>query len=98
MPKPKASTKLSPEEFERLGHMLVDIYETGYISHARFYKQTFIKGVLAGLGGVIGATVVVTLILWVLTFFHQVPLVDRLTNNINQTVNQSPNTVTKPTQ
>lgn len=96
MSKPKA--KLSPKEYENIGRMLVDVYETGYISKGRFYKQSFVKGVLVGFGGVIGATVVVTLILWVLTFFNQVPFIDQLSQNIHHTLQQNPNSVVKPAQ
>jgi hypothetical protein len=96
MSKPKA--KLSSQEYEKIGRMLVDVYETGYITNKRFYKQSFIKGVLVGLGGVIGATVVVTLILWVLTFFNRVPLIDQISQNIHNTLQQNPNSVVKPAQ
>lgn len=96
MSKPKA--KLSPKEYEDIGRMMVDIYETGYITNKRFYKQSFMKGVLVGLGGVIGATVVVTLILWVLTLFNSVPFVDQLSQNIHHSLQQNQNSVVKPAQ
>jgi hypothetical protein len=87
MPKPK--TKLTTEQqYEQLGKMLVNIYETGYLDKRQSYKNSFIKGVLAGLGGVIGATLVVGLLLWVLTLFSDVPLLGRITHNVNQTIQQ----------
>jgi uncharacterized protein (DUF697 family) len=96
MSKPKA--KLSPKDYEDIGRLLVDVYETGYVTNKRFYKQSFIKGVLVGLGGVIGATVVVTIILWVLTLFNSVPFVDQLSQNIHHTLQQNQNSVVKPAQ
>lgn len=66
--------------------MLVNIYESGYIDHNKAYKMSFVKGVIGGLGGVIGATIVVALLIWILTIFSSVPLVGRLLNNIEQTV------------
>lgn len=72
--------------YEELGRMLENIYESGYIDHAKAYKMSFLKGVAAGFGGVIGATVVVALLLWVLSLLHYVPLVNNITDNFRNTV------------
>ena len=68
MPKPKKPSQKKRDE--QLGKMLVNIYESGYLDRNTAYKQTFFKGVLAGFGGVVGATIVVALLLWFLTFFN----------------------------
>lgn len=72
--------------YEDLGHMLENIYESGYIDRNQSYKMSFIKGMLSGLGGVIGATIVVGLLLWILSLFSSVPLAKRLVKNIQNTV------------
>lgn len=66
--------------------MLVNIYESGYLNRNQTYKMSFIKGVMGGLGGVIGATIVLALLLWALSLFQDVPLVGRFVKNIKQTV------------
>lgn len=71
--------------------MLTNIYESGYIDRNQAYKMSFIKGLLAGFGGVIGATIVVALLLWVLTFFDNIPLVGRFTERTRTTIEQSQN-------
>lgn len=86
---PKTSPDLTKNDYEDLGRMLATLYETGYVDRSRFYKMTFIKGVLQGFGGVIGATILVALLLWVLTFFDNVPLIDDFIYRIERTVNQS---------
>jgi hypothetical protein len=87
MPKPKAKLT-TQQQYEQLGRMLVNIYETGYLDKKQSYKNSFIKGILAGLGGVIGATLVVGVLLWALTFFSDVPFIGRISNNIHQTIQQ----------
>ena len=67
--------------------MLENIYLSGYIDHNQTYKMSFIKGVAAGFGGVIGATVVVALVIWILSLVSDLPViqhfnVDRLKETI----------------
>ncbi|MDQ5972188.1 MAG: hypothetical protein QG553_347 [Patescibacteria group bacterium] len=73
----------------QLGRMLVNIYETGYMDRNTMYKMSFLKGMAAGFGGVIGATIVVALLLWILTLFSQVPLIGHFTEKVTQTVEQA---------
>jgi hypothetical protein len=72
--------------YEQLGRMLESIYESGYIDRNKTYKMSFFKGVAAGFGGVIGATIIVAILLWTLNLFDQVPLLGPLTDKIQNTV------------
>lgn len=64
--------------YEDLGKMLTNIYESGYLDYNQAYKMAFLKGMVTGLGGVIGATVVVALLIWVLSLFDSLPLVGNI--------------------
>jgi hypothetical protein len=71
---------------EQLGQMLQNIYESGYINRNTMYKMSFLKGVISGVGGVVGATIVIGLLLWVLSLFDQTPVVGPLFDNIQETI------------
>lgn len=75
------------KDLAQLGQMLTNIYESGYVDRNKAYKTSFLKGLVSGVGGVVGATIVVALLLWFLSLFSSVPLVNRFTNNIQHTVN-----------
>lgn len=66
--------------------MLTNIYETGYINRNQAYKMSFLKGIVAGFGGVIGATIVVGLMLWMLSLLDTTPLVGPVFHNLKDTV------------
>jgi len=82
----KQSKKLNSADYERLGRAIEAIYETNYVNRLRMYKMSFVKGVVAGFGGVVGATIVVAILLWVLNLFDQVPLLGPLSDKIHDTV------------
>lgn len=68
--------------------MVANIYESGYLDKGQMLKTSFLKGVITGFGGVIGATIVVALVLWALSLFGRVwfigPVVDDVRNTVKQ--------------
>ena len=85
----KNSKTKTPKDYENLGRIVASIYETGYLDRRQTYKMSFIKGALSGFGGVLGATVLIAFLLWILSFFSSVPLIGHFTSQIDHTVNQS---------
>ncbi len=61
-----------------LGKKLQSFYDMGYVSPKEALTFSFLKGLVGGIGAFIGGTLVITLILWVLTLFGQVPFVGQL--------------------
>lgn len=79
-------TTLTTEEYEKLGRAIESIFETNYANRKRLYTMSFFKGVAAGFGGVIGATIVVTLLLWALGLLSDVPVINLITEPVKNTV------------
>ncbi len=71
--------KKSQKEYERLGkrvhQIMVDEYLYTKPNLRRFFVLNFVRGLIAGLGGVIGATLVLAILLWLLGLFGKVPLI-----------------------
>ncbi len=76
----------SNKDYEQLGRMLANIYESGYVDRNEAYKNSFLKGLIGGLAGVLGATILIALLLWILSFFHDVPLVGPFVEQVKHTV------------
>ncbi len=69
------------------------LFATDYIDKKKLYINNFIRGMLFSAGGVIGATLVIGIILWILSLFGSVPLIGPLFENTRETIQQSqPNT------
>jgi uncharacterized protein (DUF697 family) len=73
------------KQYEQLGKMVTEIYETGYLDRGRMLKTSFLKGVMTGFGGVVGATLVVAVVLWLLDTFDIVPFA----NDIKELIENS---------
>ena len=84
---PKNKTE---KEYAELGKAVSAIFESGALNRKQLYKTSFVRGVISGVGGVIGATVVIAILLWLLSLFTHVPLIGRFADRIQDTVNTSP--------
>jgi hypothetical protein len=78
--------KKKKKDFETIGKMVVAIGESGNIDKKRLYRTAFIKGVFSGLGGVVGATMVVSFLVWLFTLFGDVPLLGRIVDLVNNSL------------
>lgn len=86
--KKSKSKEKTKEDYSNLGKMLQNIYDSGYLDQNTTYKMSFLKGVAAGFGGVIGATIVVALLIWILSLFDSIPLVGPIVENFQETVDK----------
>lgn len=79
-------SQLSTSDYERLGRLLVSIGESGHINRKRLYRTAFLKGIATGLGGVIGATIVVTLVLYLLSLLGEIPFIGEAFESLRNTI------------
>ena len=88
--KARKPDRLKPADYEKLGRDFEDILIKDYIdvlhSAPRQIWSGFTRGVFTGLGGVIGATLGVALLLFILNLLGEVPFVDAIAKNISETI------------
>jgi hypothetical protein len=72
------SKKLTDKQYEELGKKLVAFYETGYVNKKQAVTSSFLKGLAGGFGAFLGGTILIGLLLWFLSLFDHIPLIDGL--------------------
>lgn len=83
---PKQQPQLEKKDYERIGRTLESIVQYGYADRTRLFVANFFRGVFFGLGSALGATILITLLLFVLSLFSEVPLVGELFEKIQNTI------------
>lgn len=81
--------KTRSAEFEEIGRSAQELVLKSYGELYNLRRQmwvSFVKGVFAGLGGVIGATVMVGVLLFLLRYFGDLPVVGRFFENISNII------------
>lgn len=84
--KSKPKKEKTVEEYEQMGRELEALYWSVHPNRGTFYRAAFLKGVLSGVGGVIGATVIIALLIWLLSLFDSVPLIGGFVDSIKHTI------------
>lgn len=82
----KKPEKLSNRDIERIGRLVIAIGESGHVNKKRLYTASFLRGIFAGVGSVIGATIVVALLLLILSLLSEIPFIGSIADNLEQTI------------
>jgi hypothetical protein len=80
-------TKRSSKDYESIGKLIAEMVDSGNPNKVAVYKTAFIKGIFSGLGGVIGATIIVGFLLWIVGLFGELPLIGRFIDTIESAIN-----------
>lgn len=84
----KSNTKDDTKRALELGRKLQDFYDMGYVSRKQALQFSFLKGVIGGAGAFIGGTLIITLILWLLSLFDNIPLIDNVVRNVQESLHK----------
>ncbi|MEX0932122.1 MAG: DUF5665 domain-containing protein [Candidatus Saccharimonadales bacterium] len=82
--------KLENKDYAILGKALTRVFARDYLQVAENWKRfiflSFVRGLFIGLGSVLGATILLGLLIWVLSIFNDVPWVGDITENFQETI------------
>lgn len=74
------------EDYERLGRAIEEVYLSSHSDRKEAYKVSFFKGLASGFGGVLGATILIAFLLWLLSLFDQIPFIGPFVDRVKETV------------
>jgi len=81
--------KIKDDQFKNAPQaFLEDLYENYYNRRHEIYIMNLFRGIFFGFGSVIGGTIVVALLLWVLSALQYVPFVDGLVEGVQKSLQQ----------
>ena len=66
--------------------VLEDLFYDFHRSRAEVYKMNFFRGIFMGVGTVIGGTVVIALLVWILSLFGNIPGIGDQVDQLQQTI------------
>jgi len=78
--KPDIDTQAAIEALEYL-------FAAGYVNKKRLYFANFMRGIFFSVGSILGATVVIALLLWILSLFGNIPLIGDFMRSLESTIN-----------
>jgi len=67
-------------------NVLEELFYDFHRSRAEIYKMNFFRGIFFGLGSVLGGTVLIALMIWILSFFVQVPWIGGPAEQVQETL------------
>lgn len=84
---PEENSEQHPDPITHLDHRLERT--NALLKKFSSHRQAFIRGIFAGLGGSLGATLVLALILWVASQLEFVPIVGSFATDVINFINQN---------
>lgn len=69
--------------------LMEEIFHDMYHERGRIYKVNFVRGIFFGVGSVIGGTIIITLLIWVLSLFVNFPVIGDFFKDARSSVEQS---------
>lgn len=68
--------------------VLQDLFQDMYRERKKIYKVNFFRGIFFGLGTFLGGTLMVAFVVWLLSFFVQIPVIGDYFHDAQQTIEQ----------
>jgi hypothetical protein len=80
------TTKAKQKSFDARLDVFEEFFNDYFKRRKQVYYLNFIRGIWFGLGTVLGGTLLITLLLWVLTWFQQIPFLSDIVENVQRSI------------
>ncbi len=77
---------------DELAHALEILFAIDYFDKKKLYFHNFVRGMFFSAGGVIGATLIIGVLIWVLSIFDNIPVIGPVFNNTKNSIQQNTGT------
>lgn len=74
------------QDLEQLGQQVMALYDHLNPDRRGLYRTAFFKGIVTGVGGVIGATLVIALLAWILSLLGHIPFLGPISDGVRSTI------------
>ena len=81
--------KKEDKKMLELGKQVAVILDLNRASRKTMMINSFLRGLAQGFGAVVGGTILVALLIWVLGLFNQIPLLGDATDAVTDTIQQN---------
>ena len=82
-------SELSNKDYEKIGRTLETVVISGGANKRRLALMNFSRGVFFGLGSALGATLVITIVLYVLSLFSEIPFIGDVFEKAQEGIEQT---------
>lgn len=79
-------TKREQDKFDSRREVFEEFFNDYYKNRKKIYYLNLVRGIWFGFGSVLGGTIVITLLLWVLSFFQQIPFLTDIIENVQRSI------------
>ena len=69
--------------------LLEDLFNNMYAQRRKVYKMNFFRGIFFAVGSIIGGTIVIALIIWLLSLFVNIPVIGDYFEDAQNSIQQS---------
>jgi len=74
------------KDLEQLGQQVMALYDHLNPDRKGLYRTAFLKGLITGVGSVVGATIVIALLAWFFSLIGHIPFLGPISDTVTSTL------------
>ncbi|MEO5499032.1 MAG: DUF5665 domain-containing protein [Candidatus Saccharimonadales bacterium] len=87
--KKRNDTQAVKKESDAKRVVLEELFNDIYHNRKLIYKVNFVRGLVFGAGSVLGGTIIITLLVWILSLFVNTPVIGEFFEGARDTIDQT---------